>query len=56
MESAEAAEIEEVAMNSKHRKESLIDISDLTLGDEFNLRWMNRSGESYDYLYMFGLI
>lgn len=51
MESAEAAEIEQVAMNSKHRKASPIDISDLMLGDEFNLRWINRSGESYEYLY-----
>jgi len=51
MESAEAAEIQQVAMNSKHRKASPIDISDLMLGDEFNLRWINRSGESYEYLY-----
>ena len=55
MESAEAAEMERAAINNdKHRNASatLIDISDLRSGDEFNLRWLNRSGLSCD-IYLF---
>lgn len=36
MESAEATEMEEVATNSKRRKASPIDISDLRLGGDYD--------------------